>query len=115
MSRNIAFENNVLYIGNVEHTLPEKIDRVEQDCENVYVLLDIPTRKDLTYDDYHNVYCFSITGEKRWQIGIRPRGDESVYTMIGFDNTWVYANDFLGRRYFVDKKTGSVMKMIVTK
>lgn len=35
---------------------------------------------------FHNIFCYSIRGKREWQIGVRQKGDEAVYTMIGFDN-----------------------------
>ena len=69
----------------------------------------------MTYDDFHNVYCYSTEGIKIWQIGIRPKGDKAVYTMINSDDSFLYANDFFGRRYYVDKNTGNIKGMEITK
>lgn len=50
-----------------------------------------------------------------WQIGVRTIGNETVYTMISFDNKYLYANDFMGRRYYVDKNTGEIQGMMIAK
>lgn len=111
----ISFEENVLYIADRELTFSDEIDQLKVDNDKIYVLLDIQPKEKLSYDDYHNVFCYSIGGEKVWQIGVRPKGDEAVYTMINFDNDFLYANDFMGRRYSVDKGTGEIKGMMVTK
>ena len=38
----------------------------------------------MSFNTYHNIYCISDKGHLLWQIGPRPKADESVYTMISF-------------------------------
>lgn len=52
---------------------------------------------------------------KIWQIGVRPKGNPTVYTMINFDDKYLYANDFMGRRYYIDKNTGEIQGMMIAK
>lgn len=112
---NVKFKGNKLFIGKKELSFAEDIYQVEQDGDEIYVLLDIPMKEELTYDDFHNIYCFSVEGIKLWQIGVRPKGDKAVYTMIKFKNSILYVNDFLGRRYIVDRGTGEIKDMSVVK
>ncbi|MEG1848068.1 MAG: hypothetical protein RRX92_02935 [Lachnospiraceae bacterium] len=111
----IRYENKSLYIENQEISFKDNIFQIKIDDDKIYVLLDIPSKRELVYDDFHNVYCYSTKGEKKWQIGVKPKGDEAVYTMIGIDNDFLYANDFMGRRYTVEKRTGNIIGMVVTK
>jgi len=111
----INIRENSLYIDEQEITFSDNIEQIKVDNDNIYVLLDIPPKEELSYDDFHNVFCYSGDGKRIWQIGIRPKGDEAVYTMISFDDDFLYANDFLGRRYSVDKYTGQIRSMRVTK
>lgn len=113
--KKIEFRDNRICIGEVEVFFTEKIDQVKVEGEKVFILLNIPSKQELTYDDFHNVYCYSIDGAKIWQIGIRPKGDKAVYTMINLDDSFLYANDFLGRRYYVDKNTGNIRDMKIVK
>lgn len=112
---NINYNGAKLQIGEKEIFFPETICQVKYDEKNVYILLDIPEKKEFCYDDFHNIYGYSLDGEKIWQIGIRPKGDDIVYTMIGIDDTFLYANDFVGRRYSVDKNTGEINGMRIVK
>lgn len=111
----IDFEKNILHISNNEIIFKDEICQVELDNDKIYVLLDIHPKEQLSYNDYHNVFCYSNEGHKLWQIGVRPKGDTAVYTMINFDNEFLYANDFMGRRYSIDKDTGEIKDMMVTK
>jgi hypothetical protein len=113
--RKINFEDNILYIDNKELIFSDEICQVKIDNDKIYVLLEIPPKDKLSYDDFHNIFCYSIDGEKEWQIGVRSKGDEAVYTMIDFDDKFLYANDFMGRKFSVDKKTGETKGMIITK
>lgn len=69
----------------------------------------------MSYDDYHNIYCYSSEGDKLWQIGKRPRGDNAVFTMINVTDSVLYANDFLGRRYTVNKDNGTIGTMNIVR
>lgn len=111
----LEVKENRLYIGEKELIFSENIYQFKKDNDKIYILLDIPSKEELSYDDFHNVYCYSMGGTKLWQIGLRPKGDEAVYTMINFDDSFLYANDFLGRRYSVNKNTGEIKSMIITK
>ena len=113
--KNIEYRENKLYIGETEILFTDKIQQVKYENDKVFILLDIPAKQELTYDDFHNVYCYSMDGTKVWTIGIRPKGDKAVYTMINVDDSYLYANDFLGRRYYVDKNTGDIKDMKITK
>lgn len=113
----INFKENSVYV--VEKKVVRFSSTIAQMLENnnqLYILLDIPTGKDLNFDDFHNVYCYSVAGEKVWQIGNRKLDDEVVYTMINMKDDKLYANDFLGRRYNINKDTGLIDDdLIITK
>ena len=87
--------------------------KIEDD--KIYVLLDIKPKEKLTYDDFNNVFCYSGKGRKICQRGVRPKGNPTVYTMINFDDKYLYANDFMGRRYYIDKNTGEIQGMMIAK
>jgi hypothetical protein len=111
--KEITFSGKILNFGRKQVEFTDEIDQIKIDDHRIYVLLDIPLRQELSFDDFHNVFCYSTNGEKLWQIGDRPIDDEEVYTMFNFDDGFVYANDFLGRRYSVDKNTGEIRGMII--
>lgn len=48
-------------------------------------------------------------------IGQRPKGDDTVFTMININDSVLYANDFLGRRFSVNKESGMIENMNITK
>ncbi|UPH47733.1 hypothetical protein AB348_08890 [Listeria innocua] len=74
--------NNKLIFENKEYTFEYPIQILREDKNYVYVLLDIPVKQEYTFDDFHNVYAFSYIGERKWQIGKRPIGDNDIYTLI---------------------------------
>ena len=113
--KNISFDKKILYIGDKKVVFEDEIYQVRIDDDKIYVLLDIKPKEKLTYDDCHNVFCYSGDGQKIWQIGVRPKGSPTVYTMINFDDKYLYANDFMGRRYYVDKNTGEIQGMMIAK
>lgn len=78
----ITHMNNKLIFENQEYTFEYPIQTLREDKNHVYVLLDIPANQEYTFDDFHNIYAFSYTGERKWQIGERPVGDNDVYTLI---------------------------------
>lgn len=96
--------NNKLIFENQEYTFEYPIQTLREDKNYVYVLLDIPAKQEYTFDDFHNIYAFSYTGERKWQIGERPVGDNDVYTLINVKEGVLYATDFSGRKYKVCEK-----------
>ena len=108
-------EKNILYIGDKNIVFEDEIFQVKIEDDKIYVLLDIKPKEKLTYDDCNNVFCYSGKGRKIWQIGVRPKGNPTVYTMINFDDKYLYANDFMGRRYYIDKNTGEIQGMMIAK
>lgn len=113
--KKVGLDKKLLYIGDKKVVFEEEIYEIKVDDGKIYVLLDIKPKEELTYDDCHNIFCYSWEGEKMWQIGVRTIGNETVYTMINFDNKYLYANDFMGRRYYVDKNTGEIQGMMIAK
>ncbi|MEB3751168.1 hypothetical protein [Geobacillus icigianus] len=111
----IKIDNNSLFIGNNQITFEDKIMEVKIDGDKIFVLLHITPRKKLDYDDCHNIYCYNNHGEKIWQIGQRPNGDDTVFISIDLVDSMLYANDFLGRRFLVNKESGKIEKMYITK
>lgn len=112
---NIKIDNNLLYIGDVLITFNNKIMQYKTDSDKIFILLFITPKKEFSYDDYHNIYCYNYMGKKIWQIGPRSKGDDTVYTMINLIDSVLYANDFLGRRFVVNKENGTIGNMNITK
>ena len=113
--KNISFDKKILYIGDKKVVFEDEIYQVRIDDDKIYVLLDIKPKEKLIYDDCYNVFSYSWDGQKIWQIGVRTKGSPTVYTMINFDDKYLYANDFMGRRYYVDKNTGEIQEMMIAK
>lgn len=111
----VSYNNNFLEINGNKEKFNDNIYQVKERFNKFYILLDILPKEELTYDDYHNIYCYSKNGDRLWQIGVRPEGDDAVYTMINFDDCFLYANDFLGRRYKVNAETGQIEGMSIVK
>lgn len=111
----LSYNNNALEINGKKVVFDDNIYQVKEKFDKIYILLDISPKKELSYDDYHNIYCYSIKGNRLWQIGIRPKGDDAIYTMINLDDYCLYANDFLGRRYKVNVETGRIEGMGIAK
>ncbi|EKK2421249.1 hypothetical protein PMG81_002615 [Listeria monocytogenes] len=111
----ITHMNNKLIFENQEYTFEYPIQTLREDKNHVYILLDIPANQEYTFDDFHNIYAFSYTGERKWQIGERPVGDNDVYTLINVKEGILYATDFSGRKYKVCEKNGIPEKMEIVK
>lgn len=111
----IEFNKNAITINGTDIIFENNIYQIEEDNNKIYVLLDIPPKEKLLYNDVHNIYCYSKKGDKLWQIGNRDRSDDAVYTMIRIVDSELYANDFLGRRYKIDKDSGEIEDMVVVK
>ncbi|MDT0000733.1 hypothetical protein QJV15_07640 [Listeria cossartiae subsp. cayugensis] len=107
--------NNKLIFGNQEYIFEYPIQILREDENQVYVLLDIPAKQEYTFDDFHNVYAFSYNGERKWQIGKRPIGDNDIYTLINVKEGILYAKDFSGRKYKVCEENGIPEKMQIVK
>ncbi|MFC6335085.1 hypothetical protein ACFP56_20835 [Paenibacillus septentrionalis] len=110
----IKMDNNIIYIENVQITFENNIMQVKNEGDRIFVLLSIPPKKTLSYDDCHNIYCYS-EGQRMWQVGQRLNGDDTVFTMINLIDSVLYAHDFLGRRFSVNKENGMIDKMNITK
>ena len=113
--KKVIVEGNLLCIGNMQISFENKIMQVKQEENYIFVLLNIPPKKELSYNDCHNLYCYDSAGNRIWQIGERPNGDDIVFTMVNIIDSSLYANDFLGRRFWVDKCTGIIGGMNITK
>jgi hypothetical protein len=111
----VSYEKNILIIGEKKIVFSDMIYQIKEESNKIYVLLDINPKETLSYNDYHNVYCYSVDGIKLWQIGKRPKGDSAVFTMINIDELYLYANDFLGRRCLVNKNNGNIEGMTISK
>lgn len=111
----ISYNGNYIEINRKKVVFNDNIYQVIENFNKIYILLDIPFSKELSYDDYHNIYCYSINGDRLWQIGVRPKCDDAIYTMINLDDYCLYANDFLGRRYKVNTETGQIEGMSIAK
>ncbi|MBC1899832.1 hypothetical protein [Listeria seeligeri] len=113
----INYIKNKLIFENQEYTFeyPIQVLREDEDKNYVYVLLDIPAKQEYTFDDFHNVYTFSYNGERKWQIGKRPIGDNDIYTLINVKEGTLYATDFSGRKYKVCEENGIPEKMEIVK
>lgn len=111
----VKFENDLLHVGNLKIRFNNKISQIKQEPDKIFVLLNIPPKKELNYDDCHNIYCYNFSGNKVWQIGNCPKGDNTVFTMMNIIESILYVNDFLGRRFVVNKENGTLGTMNITK
>lgn len=106
---NVNFKDNILLLeNNHTYSFNYPISEIMLLNDIIIVLLKIPYNIEVNYDDEHNVYGISKKSEKLWQIQPRPKGDDSVYTMIRVFNGKLFANDFMCRRYNVNEKTGKI-------
>ena len=111
----VSFFGKTLNIGEKKVVFDMEIEKIQSINEKIFVLLKIPARKKMSYNDLHNIYCYSADGEMIWQIGKRSKGDDVVYTMIRIDNSDLYANDFLDRQFLINKNTGEIINMRVVR
>ena len=109
----IKKNKNKLIIG--EDILIEFSYDIQQlliDGSKIYILLKPSLNQTSGYNEYHNIYCYDIDGNLVWQIGERAKDidDNVVFVLININNKKLYANDFFGRRFEVDKGTGTIIQ-----
>lgn len=78
-----------------------------------YVLLKIP-RVDLGYDELNNVFCYDTQGNIVWQIDNNMpscvKSKEQIpYIDLEIIDGLLYATDFWGRRFLVERTTGKLL------
>lgn len=109
--KEISYDKNIVIFNQKKVVFQYDIMQLAIESENVFILLKIPfNNQELGYDEYHNIYCYNIKGDKIWQIGKRAKeiDDDIVFVMINIKGDKLYANDFLGRRFSVDKLNGNI-------
>lgn len=116
----INYDKNIVIFNQKKVEFQYDIMQLAIENENVFILLKIPFKnQELGYDEFHNVYCYNLKGNKIWQIGKRAKeiDDDIVFIMINIKDDKLYANDFLGRRFLVDKLNGNIdnSKIEITK
>lgn len=116
----IDYYKNIVIFNQKKVGFQYDIMQLAIDNENVFILLKVPfNNQEFGYDEYHNVYCYNLKGDKIWQIGKRAKemDDDIVFVMINIKNDKLYATDFLGRRFLINKLTGNIdsSKIEITK
>lgn len=111
----VRFHDNLLYLGKTIVSFEKKIMEIINDGDRIFVLLSFPMNQETSYDDCHNLYCYDYKGNRQWQVGERTKGSDTVFTMIRIFDSVLYATDFFGRRYSVDKDSGELMAMQIVK
>jgi hypothetical protein len=113
---NVKWNSNILTIGDKIITFKYPIQEIVVGEQQVFVLIETPLNmKQYDYDDLHNVYCYSYDGNKLWQIGSNSVGNDDMYVGLTENESKLFVNDFLGRRFRVDKNTGKLSDMTFAK
>ena len=108
--REVNFDKNKVFFDHKIVEFQYDIMQLITENENVFTLLKIPFNQELGYNEFHNVYCYNQEGEKVWQIGERNKeiDDNIVFVMINIIDEQLFVNDFLGRKFIVNKHSGTI-------
>ncbi|WP_019377043.1 hypothetical protein [Virgibacillus halodenitrificans] len=85
--------------------------------DRIFILLKIPTRVPLSHNELNNVHCYTISGDKLWQIcpqGLKGREEMKSVPYVGLNlekNNNLFATDFMGRKFHVDVNDGKIIDM----
>lgn len=83
----------------------------------VIVLLEVPYSDNKTLN---NIHAFNLLGDEVWTVQPVPEKYPKLKNYLPFENL-VYSNDklsatdFMGRRFFIDTKDGSLSDMDIVK
>ncbi|WP_019377052.1 hypothetical protein [Virgibacillus halodenitrificans] len=89
--------------------------------DRIFILLKIPTRVPLSHKELNNVHCYTISGDKLWQIctsNIRSRKELKSVPYVGLNldkNNNLFATDFMGRKFQIDVNDGKIIDMQIVK
>ncbi|ANK59909.1 hypothetical protein [Loigolactobacillus backii] len=111
MEKQISYINNELTVN--EHKLIFDYDVAQYRCdgEQVFVRLEIPTGIKLTRSAVRNVFAISRTGQIIWRLPIPvlkefPKFSPLPITSIFLKDEALFATDFMGRIFRLNKNTG---------
>ena len=107
---NISYNGNSLRVNNKSVSFPFDIDKVLVEDEFIFVLLDIPTRKE--YRNYaENIYGLR-QGEIIWQVEnpriVYPENNFTPFVGISLSDGRLTGTDFYGLTCIINKKTGKL-------
>jgi hypothetical protein len=109
---NYIYKDKTINIGGKDVVFNNRIEQVIVDDGKIYILLSIPLNQETySYDDDHNIYCYSYYGELLWQVGTHNYNVDAMFVGIDEKNGSLYGTDFMGRRFHIDKSNGKLLDM----
>ncbi|MBR2525258.1 hypothetical protein IKE67_02205 [bacterium] len=113
MNSNVAYSDNELKFGVKKVLFKLKIRTVEVLLNSVIVLLEVP------YDDnvtLNNIHAFNLFGDKLWTVQPVSEKYPNLKNYLPFENLMyvgdkLSASDFMGRKFFINIKDGTIIGM----
>jgi len=105
--------NDFVVIGDRKVKTKYSVKKIIKFENFSYVLLKIP-RVDLEYDELNNVFCYDAQGNLVWQIDnsmpscVKSK-EQIPYIDLEIIDGLLYATDFWGRRFLVERTTGKLL------
>ncbi|MBQ2644661.1 hypothetical protein IJG14_03705 [bacterium] len=112
----IQINGNTLTLNGKAIKFRHNIRQFKTIDNDVIVLLGIPNNDD-TLD---NIYCYGVNGIIKWQVQpIKEAFPEMKqvfpFEQMSINNDEITATDFYGRRFFINKVNGNLIKKDIVK
>ena len=115
MSREFRIINNKIEINDSSVEFMYLIKSAKAVDDRIIVLLEIP----YDIDEADNLYCLSKNGTIIWQSQhlreLCPTEKILPYEQMIINDREIIANDFYGRRYFINFENGFIIKKEISK
>ncbi|RXV12087.1 hypothetical protein [Enterococcus faecalis] len=117
----VKYENNKLTILGKKIEFQYNISELKSNNNHIFVMLEIPSGRQLTEEELCNVVAINETGDIEWRIKNIPPQNNSDYIcapIVGMnldvsDNLFV--TDFIGRKFQVNQETGKLKQIEIVK
>lgn len=110
----IRVNERKIKIGNKKIELRYPVKMVEL-IDNMYIiLLGVPIRAKLGFEEFNNIVCYNNKGELVWKIDDKLPGgivsnEQTPYVAIQIQDNILKATDFFGRRFQIDVTNGKLL------
>lgn len=115
MSKEFRIINNKIDINDYSIEFKYLIRNAKIVDDKIIVLLELP----YNIDEVDNLYCLSKNGTIIWQSQhlkeLYPNEKILPYEQIVINDREIIANDFYGRRYFINFENGFIIKREISR
>jgi hypothetical protein len=117
----VECNNNVLNVGGLKLEFDNKIVEVKQSEKYIFVRTEVAPNVELNKKELSNVYAIDNYGQLVWQIKNNPPENNPQFIcapIVGLDVDSLnnlYVTDFMGRRFEVSEKDGSLQNLKIVK